>query len=286
MGTVSYVSLAEVRVATNANSNSEDTELLKAARWASARIDEHTGETFAPRLETRYPRIDPRWAFARYLMLPNCAVELVSVKDAAGNELTVDTHYRTFPRGETPFLAIDAGYSWRWRSMYNDCSFNVFDAFNPEITAYWCFRHRYAEAWQAAGTLDGDITDSAASFSLSDQSLVSPGNLIRIGSEFMVIDAIDAEDDTLTVTRAARGTTAAAHANGAAVEIFEVEPVINRAATRLAGLMIVREGSYETTSYDGITTIQYPTDMPAEVANILAELKYPPVPGDGALVFN
>jgi hypothetical protein len=67
-------------------------------------------------------------------------------------------------------------------------------------------------------TLDGAISStSATSVSVDDDSDLAIGDFIIVDSEHMTISAI--ASDTLTVTRASNSTTAATHADGAAVAI-------------------------------------------------------------------
>ncbi|HJQ34724.1 MAG TPA: Ig-like domain repeat protein, partial [Pyrinomonadaceae bacterium] len=66
-----------------------------------------------------------------------------------------------------------------------------------------------------ATALDGPVDDSQATVNLTDAAAIPVGLLIRVGDEQMLVNA--KSNNTLTVTRAANGTTATAHEGGAAV---------------------------------------------------------------------
>ena len=94
----------------------------------------------------------------------------------------------------------------------------------------------------------------------------SAGNLVRIDDELIDIVKTDTTTNTLTMIRGVRGTTAAAHTAGTAIEIWEPEDDIANAATRQAGLLYARRGAYQqvTTYPDGVS-VSYPSDLLAEI---------------------
>lgn len=67
-------------------------------------------------------------------------------------------------------------------------------------------------------TLSGAVTDTTnTSFSVNDATFLAVGDALKVDSEIVLVTAVDSTNNTITVTRAADGTTATTHANGADV---------------------------------------------------------------------
>lgn len=68
--------------------------------------------------------------------------------------------------------------------------------------------------------LDGDISSSVTEFTCAfPLTEIATGSFVAIDHELMVVIERDATNNRLSVARGARGTTAAAHLSGAAVEV-------------------------------------------------------------------
>lgn len=68
--------------------------------------------------------------------------------------------------------------------------------------------------------LNGDITAVATSIVVTDSTAISPRQLLEIGTETIMVRAVDTATHTLTVLRGYQGTTAATHSNGDTVNVF------------------------------------------------------------------
>jgi hypothetical protein len=104
----------------------------------------------------------------------------------------------------------------------------------------------------------------------------SAGQMIRMVSELMIILEINADGsnpDKLIVKRAVNGSSAAVtdYPINTTIDIFEPDPIIQRACLRWTGYLYARRGAYETLKTDGATVVQFPPDAPEEVLNILNE---------------
>lgn len=91
----------------------------------------------------------------------------------------------------------------------------------------------------ASATLAEALDTSETDLDVSEGSEFSPGMTILIDSEQMHVQE-SSTDGTLTVTRGANGTTAAAHNSGAAIQIYEY-PTVNEAAMILVGRIFKRK---------------------------------------------
>lgn len=92
----------------------------------------------------------------------------------------------------------------------------------------------------SSATLAEDLDASETTVDVSNAAVFAAGQVIEIDSERMEISAAtvnaDPTPDTLTVTRAVNGTTAAAHTSGAAIRVA-VFPGITEAAIQQVSLL-------------------------------------------------
>ena len=89
-------------------------------------------------------------------------------------------------------------------------------------------------------TLSAGATASATSITLTDASIFTTNTnntQLKIGSEILEYDSGDISSNTVTVTRGADSTTAAAHASGAIVTGGEV-PIISSIQVTVNGLTV------------------------------------------------
>ncbi len=274
-----YSDLAHLRVEITATDTSGDAYVLAALREACARIDELLGLEFAPRLKTRhfdalgYHIDDER----RLLQLDEPLLVATEIVTAEGETLTPSA-YALHPlderRGPTPYDGIRlvaSGSSW------SDYAGDWQDAI--AVTGIWGFHRRYEQSWRSSGdaVVDG-INSSTTQIAVTDADgpdasawspRFSPGQLIQIGSEWLNVEAVDAEENILTVQRGVRGSTAAAHDSGATISLWQPEEPIQRAVNRWVAYVYARRGAFEQATYDGFTTVKFPEDIPAEVQHIL-----------------
>jgi hypothetical protein len=261
-----------------------DRLVIEALRAVTGRISEKLApKEFLPYKETRYFdaagwHID---AESGMLQLKNAKgthplLAVTSVVDGNGTTLVLGTDYRLYPRDATPafHLHMLASSGKSWQSYSTDWVEAI------AVTGTFGYRTRYAQAWQLSGATvrDNPLTISATSILVEDTDVVNPqgrlprfsaGNLIQIESEWCEVVSVNDGTNTLTVTRGARGTTAASHVQGTPISVFDVEPAMNRAAYRWAAYLYKRIGAFDQTRYDGLATVEFPADMPGEVRDVL-----------------
>lgn len=285
-----YATLAQVRAeidmqAASSGEASEainDAYVLEALRVTTERFQKRLKpRDFLPRKETRYfdalgHHIDD---IEGVLILSNPdgthpLLAVTGVVDGEDTALVLNTDYRMYPRNASPAFSlrlITNGESW---SKFSDDWMEAI-----EVTGTWGYHSRYAEAWRDSGdTVENDpLSSSGTSVTVnavvlgSGLARFSAGQLIQIENEWLEVTATDAETNTLTVRRGARGTTAAAHNQNTAIYIFQVEGAINRAAWRYAAFLYARRGAFDRSRFDGVAAVEFPDDMPGEIENILDE---------------
>ena len=144
-----------------------------------------------------------------------------------------------------------------------------------EIVGEWAYHHRPSDRWKDTGsTLQVTVNETATSISVDDADgaswrgdtpRFSPGQLIKIGSEYMSVRAVtlgtDPSPDVLTVIRGMQGSTAAAHTAGSSTIVYVWNPIAEaeRFATRAATLDYRRRAQFITTQVEGVTEQVWPT---------------------------
>ena len=200
---------------------------------------------------------------------PLLALTAVSV---GGTTLTVDSDVALYPNSlQSPcyqLRLLNLGYSW-----YSYLPSDGAPSF-VTVSGIWGLHRDYANAWLKVDDLAAGITSSQLTFTVADTDgenafgqtpRLSPGQLLRIDSEFVQVYKIDDGTNTLTVQRGVHGSTAAAHDAGADVEVWQVEDPIRHVVARQAAFIWSRQGAYSSTEVQGMSEIRYPPDLLAEL---------------------
>jgi hypothetical protein len=249
-------------------------KVMSIAREVSTRIDTVTRATFIPVTTTRYfdaalnDKIDP---VRNVLRLDYPLASLTSVTLADDTSLTVDTQVRNEKRGQTPIFRLqilgDVAY---WTDYTSEWRQEI------EITGVWCWRDDYSnQGWVSTGDTVQDDPLSSSSTTLTvgnadgnDAYGLTPrfdvGQLLQIESEWVIVTAVSYSDETVTILRGQRGSTAASHAQETAISRFAVQPEVVSAASEIIAFEINRIGKHEQVQIGGggFTAIQFPPDWP------------------------
>ncbi len=257
--------------------------LLQALEWVTRRIDLITGYTFAP-IRTIQPYdldgfhiYDDLLDSVLYLGYP--LLEPITVTIGDNTPLTINSEYfMRPPHGveETPYWKLRRNNFFGWSSP-RAFSYSRYDVI--KIDGIWGWHNRYSKAWRSVSSLCSALNDSSLSFELKlphgpdplgRTPCISPGNIIRIDQEVMVVYDVETTSDIITVFyRGDRGTTEVSHLATAPVFVWEPMADITRACVRWAAYLQTRVGEFTQVSIDGGATIEFPTDAPGEVMNIL-----------------
>lgn len=273
---------AEVMVQSSTNTT-DDAKLWQAIQDASARLDSLTGQVgFWPEIATRY--LDANGTHVedggRVLYLPHgwALLSITSLTDGGGVARVEGTDYNADPRGRSPILKLRTVSTSAL--LWNYYNADTYDAMN--IAGVWGWHSDYANAWVSTGDTvqDNPLSSSATTLTVTDADgsdsrgrspRFSPGQLLKVESEYLAVTAVNTTTNTVTVQRGAQGSTAAAHVQGTAVSVFEVDGLIHRLCTRLAAFLYARRGAFEVSRYDGVGTVNYPEDIPGEISQSLAD---------------
>lgn len=274
----SYATLADARNALKAEmaSTANDAVLLNNVRNISLRADRLLFP-FEPVLEIKTVLVQS-WlvnSYDRTLQLPVPLLELSSMT-LDGTALTPTTDVTLWPPSTAPVKRLRlADTCETWYTVV--CADGV--PAEAAITGYWGMHPEYAAAWQAVDTLAVGINATVTSFTVTDADGVgaegetprfSPGNLIKVGTEFMRVLSVDTATNTLTVRRGENGTTAAAHLITAPVLVWYWTHDVRFEVARQAALLYARRGAFESVSVlnDGVYT--YPPDLLYALQDVLS----------------
>lgn len=175
-----------------------DGQVRQALASATLSVQAFLHRSFAPWTGTRY-KDWPNQSYARPWRLWLGQDEVISVSSlVAGGTTIASTDYFLEPVNSGPpytYIEIDLGSS---------AAFSSDDTHQRAIAITGVFGHSAAE--ESAGTITANITTTTATTcSISDCSLVGVGNIIKIGSERMIVTSkgmVDTGQNCTTLTAA------------------------------------------------------------------------------------
>lgn len=279
-----YTTLAKAKAELKATSAGDDSKLLPYIGDVSARIDAEMSNQFPmrpyflPTSETRkFPiardRVNSGWANL-FMMQRNC----LSFSQVLADTTDITSSVVSYPEGRIPFIYLQLTGSRTW---YNYCNSSSSPTTYLSVTGIWGFNQDWSNAWLTSTdsiTTIGGINSTVTTFTVADTDganaygvipRFSAGNYIRIGTEYMLITATNTTTNTLTVRRGALGTTPIAHAQGAVIDIYQVDDVITRVVARQSALLYSRAGAFQVETLDGVGVVTYPQDLLMELRGVL-----------------
>jgi len=210
----------------------DDADLLLALEDASRWIDDYCRRAFYGTLETRYfTATCPQGFFVPDLL------NVTSLKTDGDGDRTYETTWASTDYDLEPFnrlprwlisLAPSGRYSFPTGSR------------GVEITGLWGYGSADADGqggsitpYETSGISTAEVLDiSETDIDVTSGPALSPGQVIVIESEQMYIRSITA--NVLTVTRGVNGSTAATHATGKAISIWQYPRPISAACLEIA----------------------------------------------------
>lgn len=285
-----YCTLDEAKHTMRASNTTEDNPLLEKIRQVSRRADRiltgrSTRPVFGPYIEQRQFRIDGRRVRSSdhtFLLRREGVVHpLLSFSAVTADGSTVTSVVEGYPQDISPIRRLRLTNDYNWYSYLTSATTPGYVA----VTGIWGYHSDWANAWLSEDTIQdaGGINASVTTVTVADAGgantygltpRFSPGALLRAESEYLLVTAVDTGSNELTVTRGVQGSTAAVHAQGVALEVFQVEEPIKRVVARQAGLLESQRGTYQRANVGGVGIIEYPTDLLDEMTRVLGEYAY------------
>jgi hypothetical protein len=237
---------------------------------ASRHIDNVTGRTFYPRVETRYYDTPSNTENDRVLWLDDDLLEMITVTN--GDDTTLaSTEYNLYPLNAYPKYAIRIKQSsdYYWEQDSDNNTEGVID-----IAAIWGKHKDYsARGWSTGSTLNEGDTLSAAdlTWTMTDASAFRPGQVIKIENELAIVSSISGDNVTV-LARGANGSTAATHADSTAVTIWNVQDDIVNACLQIVTTLYGRRFGENMSGVATITAagvVITPQDVPGLAREII-----------------
>ena len=252
--------------------HADDDLLLDTLGAASRLVERHTGRVFYPRRQVR--GLD--YTGPGILLLDDDLLDLHALTNGDGASIALDA-VRALPANEAvkSSLALD-----RTRVLFATRD-DPLAAISVDGT--WGCHPDWARAWADSGDdvqndpLGADETVIAVADAdgpwMGGGPRFSPGRLIRIGSEYLSVLAVDTDDDLLTVERGANGTTASVHPVSAPVELYLPPEDVRQVCLRVAAwLYKQRDAGFVQAAGALRGQIAVPPALPDDVTQILGPL--------------
>jgi hypothetical protein len=282
-----YASVAEIKDEMAAGSESqatEDAQLLKQARKASARLDKllfAKKSPFFPLIEARQVQLEQsRISSSENTFWFEQPLLSLSTLDAGGTALVTGTNVELWPSLQSPadtlrLLSFDTSW-YRYLPCSGAPGFVT-------LTGIWGVHSDYPNAWLDVDTLaesvddavrEITVTDAAGMDPMGNEPKLSPGHLLKIEDEWLDVIRVDEETNILTVLRGVRGSTAVDHSADAVVSVWQVEEPVRRLVARQTAFMYARRGAYESSTINDFGVVNFPSDQLKEVRGILQGYAY------------
>ncbi len=239
----------------------DDAMLRELLGAASRLIERYTGRRFYPLRAMR--RYDCRQAFALLFAEDLLALHALTNGDGRAIDL-VDAHLQP-PSGPVyGGVLLDKA---RVAFVYDDDPLEAL-----AVDGTWGYHPDWASAWREAGATLADPLDAVATEVALDGSLAAfePGQLARVGDEYLLVDAFDAVSGAITVTRGAHGTAAASHDVGSALAIYAPPPDVAQVCLRVAAWLYRQKDAGWVQAAGGLRgQVVVPPALPDDVALVL-----------------
>ena len=235
------------RLGLTADDSADDQRLWRALTAAGTRLERDSGRRFTPRLAT-LPHV-PR--HPRDLILLDDLLQLQRLTNGDGHQIDL-RDVATLPAATEGSVSV--------LRLRGERRFSGPAA--VQVSGLWGWHERWSQAWRTGvDQLQDDSPAAAATLRVSDGGRFQPGQLLRLGDEYLRLLSRDAAGQQLQVQRGAHGTTAAAHSRGTAIDIYQPPPAVTLLCLRLAS-WLYREPDRSPAA-----------DLPADVAAELRALR-------------
>lgn len=289
---MNYATLTEFKRYANMTETSDDALLTDFLDWSSRFIEQWKGRRFDVRLETRlYDRpMRKRGTFGIFdssflvgggwlpLRVRDDLLAVIELLNGDGSEMTdfVLEPGNVYPKNR---IRLQSGTEF-WSA---DADGN--DEQCISVTGWWGYHDRYPESFVDSldNVQNNPLSAVDTSLSVLDADSVAAdlrgprfqaGQMIKVEDELMLITAVDATLNSLTVVRGYNGTTAVEHLQDDRISIFRVMSTIVTACVRLVKWRYSQKDSdvFDKTYIVGQgTTI--PTAIPYDVIAVLGARK-------------
>ena len=211
----------QLRTRLDLETNAADERLWRALTAATARIERDSGRRFTPRLAT----LPHRARHPRELILLDDLLQLQRLTNGDGRD--VDP-------GDVQTLPVAFQGSASVLRLRGEQRFSGPAA--VQVSGLWGWHEGWHQAWLTGvdSLQDGPLAATATTLRVAEGSRFQPGQLLRLGDEYLRLLAIDGASHALTVERGAQGTSAIEHSQGRAIDVYQPPAAVTLLCLRLA----------------------------------------------------
>lgn len=145
-----------------------------------------------------------------------------------------------------------------------------------QVLAKWGYHSDYSNAWVSSGdTVQSDpLAAGGTTLAVTAGTNFKVQQMLQIGSEQLYVSAISTNN--LTVVRAQNGTTDAAHAQNAAISIWQPDHDVQHWVLRLAAwLYKQKDAPFEKSSMPSMGVVTVPADLPVDIKEAVKMYRRP-----------
>lgn len=205
---------ARAQLGLSAGEPADDSRLLVCIRAATRAIEREAGRAFLPQIAAR-PAL-PHAPDA--VIVPGDLLALTGLSDAGG-AIPLERVVLVPDPPPHSLIALKPGYAFILDPLDRHVTVSGTWGWHDDPAAMWRPGPLSLTAAVTASASTLTITPDAGADSAGELPAVSAGSLIRIDAEWLRVTA--GASGSLTVNRAAGGTTASAHSAGAAIEVYQ-----------------------------------------------------------------
>ncbi|GAB4434151.1 MAG: hypothetical protein Kow00120_00330 [Anaerolineae bacterium] len=223
---------------TSTDDGSDDLMIQGFINAASTMVHAYCRRSFVPYRQLRVFDADGDDLEARVLELDEDLLEAITITNGDGTVIAGDAYILLEPN-TTPYNAIalqpSSGLRWTYTTDWRGAI---------QIDGIWGDHDAYADAWLDTldAVQDDPLAAGATTIAVADADGIDAYGTprfevlqyLKLDDEVVQVVAINTQTDTLTVRRAALGTTAAAHAAATPIRSYQPMEDIRMACTSLA----------------------------------------------------
>lgn len=245
----------------------DDAVLERIIEAASRYIDKKSRRIFYPLYGTRYYNVPEE----RRLYLDEDLLELTTLTNGDDTEISA-SDYMLLSRNAYPKWAIKLldTTDTAWEVDGDNNAEGVIEALG-----WWGFHDDYDRAWLADTTTNEVLTDSDLTITMTSATNLQVGHILKIESEIVQVRSISSQNVTV-IRRGDNGTTAAAHATGKTVYIWQPIADIKSACMEIVNSIYHRRSGQNITGIAEVTAsgiVITPQDVGAFASDIIQNYK-------------
>jgi hypothetical protein len=292
---MNYATLTQVKAYLGQAPSGVDNVLLDFLDQASRFIEHAKGRRFDVRRETRlfdipgllkrtpigyYPGLRQNNYNSQPLALDEDLLSLTTLTNGDGTVIT-SAEYVLEPGNRYPKKSIrltDTSWALPTTGIQQQAI---------SVNGLWGFHDNYLEAWVDSMNTVQDVSGISANVTLLKVGDVDgiaadlrgprfqSGQLIKIGDELILIISTNTSTNEMIIKRGYNGSTAAIHANGAAISIFRPMGIVEISCIRLVVWRYKQKDvdNFDKTYVMGSGMVNVPTSLPSDVVRFLGAHK-------------